>query len=126
MKFVGLFISIIFLLGMGIVVSAPLGEGCIIKYVYYDDSPWEGAYVELHTDPGGSKCCPGKYTDQNGMVSWCDKEYGTYYLYVDWDDDGVWDTVAEMVVLDSEEVVVYNYYYPPTKACGDNNYKLKR
>ena len=102
----------------GVVISTPMGKGCIIKYVFYDDVPFEGAYVELCPGVGKVACCHG-YTGPDGSVSFCEKEYGTYYLYVDWDNDGVWDTEAEPVVLDQDSVEVYNYYYPPEVGCGD-------
>jgi len=120
-----LLMLVILVLTSGVVVSVPLGKGCIIKYVYLDDVPLEGAYVELREGFGGSKCLPGEYTGPDGSVSFCDLEYGIYYLFVDWDNDGVWDTENEMVVLDSDNEEVYNYYYPPEGGYGDNNIYCK-
>ena len=120
-----LLMLVILVLTSGVVVSVPLGKGCIIKYVYLDDVPLEGAWVELHGGVGGLKCYPGQYTGSDGAASFCDLEYGTYYLFVDYDNDGIWDTEDEMVVLDSDNEEVYNYYYSPEGGYGDNNIYCK-
>jgi len=93
-------------------VFAGTGKGCIIKYVHYDDAPVEGAYVEVWGSDQ-TKSAPGGYTGADGSINFCELEYGTYYLYVDWDDDGNWDTIGEEVVLDQDIVEIYNYYHPP-------------
>lgn len=99
-------ILIIIVLISGVVVSVPLGKGCIIKHVTLDGDPLEGAYVAL-----GQRC--HGYTDQDGEISFCNLPYGTYYLYVDYDNDGVWDTDGEEVLLDQATVHVYNDYLTP-------------
>ncbi len=99
-------------------VSAPLGTGCITKIVFFDEELFPGAYVELF-DATGNSVGTG-YTDAVGEIRFCNLEYGTYYLNVDWDNDGVWDTTNEEVTLSDAGETIVNKYYPPTNG-GENH-----
>lgn len=109
MKWFYVFVVFVFLCS-GVSIAVPFGNGCIVKYVYLDGEPFEGAYVKL---VAGDRCIWDGYTSVNGVFSVCELEYGTYYIWVDWNNDGIWDTENELVVLDSQEEIVYNYYDSP-------------
>ena len=91
-------------------VFAEVGKGTIQKTVYYNDVPLAGAYVQLWQDV---YLLDDGYTDSDGIVDWESWSYGDYFLKVDYDHDGFWDTEHEDVAHNSALTVVENRYFPP-------------
>lgn len=108
-------IAVIYLMSMLNVVSCPhTGQGELWKWCgCTDESPIEGAKVFV--DGLGTV-----YTDSQGVAKFLNVPVGTYYVDVDWDDDGIWDTIGEEAVVTDDTVTeLFNSYdCSPPEVCG--------
>lgn len=92
--------------------SLHMGKGEIYKTVFWEgETPIDHAKVGLDTDGDGTVDAV-TYTSSVGIAYFLSLPYGTYYIYVDIDNDGIWETTAEEVIVDGTEYV-HNVYSPP-------------
>ena len=90
--------------------SLHMGKGELCKATYWENGgAIPGATVALDIDGDGTPDIL-KITDGYGVACFPGLTYGTYYIYVDIDNDGVWDTEAEEVVVDQIFVTMMNEY----------------
>jgi len=109
-------ICIFFLLSSKSSMSC-MGQGEITKNVrWFDETPIEGAFVFLETcDMNFSG-----YTDADGMITFLDLPSGEWELWVDIDNDGVFDEdyygeLVDLIVLSpGESKYILNWYPLPT------------
>ena len=93
--------------------SLHMGKGEIYKSVSWEDGTLiEHAKVGLDIDGDGTVDVVA-YTNPSGVAHFSNRPYGTYYIYVDIDDDGIWETSAEEVIVDGTEYVDNVYLLPP-------------
>jgi len=101
---------IILLFSVNSIPSLHMGKGRLCKLVLWETGkPVSGIKVGLDIDGDGTVDIT-QVTGDNGQACFSGLSYGKYYIYVDIDGDGVWDTVAEEAILDSEQLIVRNVY----------------
>ena len=102
-------------ISINITTTGSVGNGEIVKICAWDtndDMRFPGAYVELWD--GNDNVIQSGYTTGAGTIHFTDLPMGCcYYLYVDLEDDGTWETNGEEVCLNQPQIVIWNYYPPP-------------
>ena len=87
-----------------------MDKGSLCKFVLWENgNPIVGATVGLDLD-GDGRIDFIVQTDRYGQACFDDVEYGTHHIYVDINNDNVWDTSAEPVHVFSEYTELTNLY----------------
>lgn len=107
-------ISIMLLISMIIILPSIsglyMGKGELCKGVFWEDgTPISGATVALDRD-GDGIIDLSRTTSESGLACFSCLAYGTYYIYIDFEDDGIWETEAEVAILNAPLVAVTNNY----------------
>jgi hypothetical protein len=90
-----------------------MGKGEIYKSVFWEnEQPIEHAKVGLDEDGDGTVDAV-TFTNVDGIAHFQLLPYGTYYIYVDIDNDGIWETIAEEVIVDGTEYIDNVYSSSP-------------
>ena len=111
-------ISILLLVATMIIIlpaisSLHTGKGELCKGVFWEDgTPILNATVGLDTN-GDEIINNVVITNNEGVACFSGLPYRTYYIYVDYDNDGIWDTVGEPVIVDQEHIKIRNLYNLP-------------
>lgn len=101
--------------------SLHMGNGEICKTCYWaNGEPITSAEVGLDENEDGIPDVT-LYTGQDGGACFQDLPCGQYYIYVDMDNDGVWDTVAEPVIVNGVEYIDNVYPLPKMWRFEDEN-----
>lgn len=105
-------IIILLLVLSGFLANACWGKGWVVKGVFFcDETPIGEAKVCINSpDLGDSFCC--YWTDLTGHTIPIPLAPGCYTMNVDWDDDGVWDTIDEPFCIVSGETTYLDNCYP--------------
>lgn len=123
-KKIFILLGIILIAGTSLSIAS-MGKGEIVKICSYTDQNGpriQGAYVEIWDDT--DTVLNSGYTNPSGQITFSDLPLNEdYFLYVDLEDDGTWETLGEQVTLNLGFKAVWNHYSPPTITCDTTDDK---
>ena len=108
-------LGIILIAGAAINIGTETSKGSIQKTVQYTGDPATPIHnAKVMLEDENHVFVDVGYTNYNGIVTFSDLPYGTYYINVDIENDGTYETEDEETLLDQNSVTVINEYTPLT------------